>query len=672
MGLDVISYAEAKRAYARAETLAKTGGGWWATVMAAPSDTPTITMATSSQISGGTSLAPTADYNYDPYFRYDGCQSVQVSSPGVTSVVVPEIVIPEIVTDAADIEFKFRAGRTGTGVVGVRLVVDGKLSSLDMVRTFTTTSGTVYYYKCHFSAAKVRHLKFVIDGANRFDGVVLGTYTVAQRPKGPHKNRMVAIGDSLTIGGADYHISAEQSGDLMYFRYECHAYFQSVLMGCDSFINLGVGGTGWSDVYPSDPFSNRLATALSASPHVLGLFGSRNDYGHESQVLENVISGLDLVTDVPIVLVCGPQQAGYSALNELVRQGVVAAGRKWLDLDGVAASPASNATGHPTFAEQVALAKAAHAQIDMAEVVSAVEGANAARALSLTTVTTSPPTSAHSGASVTITATITSPLSTAGTVQFYDGGVALGSPVTVSSGTASYTSSALSTATHSLTAKFSPANPALVKPSTSAAVSLLVDANLGMVDTFDRADGSLGTTENGKTWQTGGYTGWAIASNAAGNPSAISGGSFAWVDCGTVIGTFKWTMGGTYSAVPRLLLFTRITGGIDTNNYMWVNPGGGSNNWRLWCRSAGTSNTVGTGSSATGWTAGDVIEVVVTQGTTATKFNFTVKKNGTAITGLTITDYDVGATIAVQTGIGMHLDNTSTTSTYDKVEMVAA
>ena len=45
MGLDVISYAEAKRAYARAETLAKTGGGWWATVMAAPSDTPTITMA---------------------------------------------------------------------------------------------------------------------------------------------------------------------------------------------------------------------------------------------------------------------------------------------------------------------------------------------------------------------------------------------------------------------------------------------------------------------------------------------------------------------------------------------------------------------------------------------------------------------------------------------------
>ncbi len=668
--MDIISYGEARKAKARADLLAKTGDPWWNAVMAAPADAPTITMASSSQISGGTSVAPTASYAYDPYFRYDGCHSVQTSSPGVTIVTTPENINPEIVTDAQDIEFKFRAGRTGTGVVGVRLVVDGKLSSLAMLRTFTTTSGTVYFYRCQFGSAKVRHLKFVIDGANRFDGAVLGTHAVAQRPKGTHKNLMVAIGDSLTIGGADYHVGAEQSSDFFYFRYESHAYYQSVLMGCDGFINLGVGGTGWSDTYPSDPFSNRIATALAASPHVLGFFGSRNDYSHESQVVANVMSGLDQVTDVPIVLVCGPQQAGYTALNELVRQGVVAAGRKWLNVDGVAAGPGSNATGHPTLAEQQAIAKAAHAQLDMAKVVSIVEGANAARSASLTVVTTSPPTSAHSGSSVTITATVTSLLSTAGTVQFYDNGVALGSPVTVSSGIATYTSSALSVATHTLTAKFAPTNPALVKPSTSAAVSLVVDANLGMVDTFNRADGSPATTENGKTWQAGSYTGWAIASNALANTAAIAGGSFIWADCGTVIGTWKWTMGGTYSAVPRLLMFFKNP--ADTSNYVFLNCGGGSNNWRLYCRSGGATNTVGTGSSASSWTAGDVIEVVVTQGSTASKFNFTVKKNGTDITGLTISDYDVGSTIAAQTCIGAHLDNTSTTSTFDKIEMVAA
>ena len=144
------------------------------------------------------------------------------------------------------------------------------------------------------------------------------------------------------------------------------------------------------------------------------------------------------------------------------------------------------------------------------------------------------------------------------------------------------------------------------------------------------------------------------------------------MDCGTVLGTYKWTMSGTYSVTPRLVLFTRISGGIDTNNYLFLNWGGGSNNLRLYCRTAGTTNTVGTGSSGSSWTAGDVIEVVVTQGSTSSKFNFTVKKNGTTITGLTITDYDVGSTIAAQTGIGMSLDDTSTSSAFDKIEMVAA
>ncbi len=648
----------------------KSGDPWWDTVFASVSDTPTITMATSSQISGGTSVAPTASYFADPYFRYDGCSAVQASSPGVTIVTAPELVIPETITDAADIEFVFRVGRTGTGVVGVRLVVDGKLSSLAMLRTFTTTSGTVYYYKCHFGSAKVRHLKFEIDGANRFDGVVVGTHAVLQRPVGPHKMRHTAIGDSLTIGGADYHIGSEVSGDYMYFRYESHAYYQSVLMGCDSFVSLGAGGTGWSDVYPSDPFSNRIALALASYPHILGFYGSRNDSGKESQIVAAVQAGLARVDNVPVVLVCGPQQAGYSTLNDLVRQGVVAAGRKWLNVDGVAASPASNATGHPTLAEQQAIAKAAHAQLDMTKLIGVVEGARAARTQVGVVVTTSPVTSAHSGASVTITATVTSAPVAAGTIQFYDNGSALGSPVTVTAGTAAYTTSALSTATHSITAKFTPTNPALFKSATSDAVSLVVDANLGMVDTFNRADSaSLGNTDNGKAWNVGSYTGWAIAGNALANTTAAIT-VFAWVDCGAVLGTYKWTMAGTYSATVRLCLFSKNS--FDANNYVFLNCGGGSNNWRLYARVGGTTNTVGTGSSAASWAAGDVMSVEVTQGSSSTKFNFVVKKNGTAITGLTVSDYDIGSTLAAQTCIAASLDASSTAATFDKIEMIPA
>jgi hypothetical protein len=82
-------------------------------------------------------------------------------------------------------------------------------------------------------------------------------------------------------------------------------------------------------------------------------------------------------------------------------------------------------------------------------------------------------TSAPSGASVTLTATV-SPAAAAGTVQFKLGGVALGSPVAVSSGIASMATSALPIGANSLTAVFTPTTAANDTASTSNTVSLSV------------------------------------------------------------------------------------------------------------------------------------------------------------------------------------------------------
>lgn len=71
-----------------------------------------------------------------------------------------------------------------------------------------------------------------------------------------------------------------------------------------------------------------------------------------------------------------------------------------------------------------------------------------------TTTLTANPSSASTGDSVTLTAAV-SP-ATAGTVQFKDGATALGSPVTVSSGTATTTTTFSTAGTHSLTADFTP------------------------------------------------------------------------------------------------------------------------------------------------------------------------------------------------------------------------
>jgi hypothetical protein len=71
------------------------------------------------------------------------------------------------------------------------------------------------------------------------------------------------------------------------------------------------------------------------------------------------------------------------------------------------------------------------------------------------------------------------PDSAAGMVQFQDGSTALGAPVPVVGGSAILLTSALTPGTHSLTAVFTPANPAAYGPSMSSAVPVTVTGSGG-------------------------------------------------------------------------------------------------------------------------------------------------------------------------------------------------
>ena len=92
-----------------------------------------------------------------------------------------------------------------------------------------------------------------------------------------------------------------------------------------------------------------------------------------------------------------------------------------------------------------------------------------------TTLTVNPAGPVDFGTSVTLTAGVT-PTAATGAVQFYDGSTALGSPVTVAAGAASTSVSTLASGSHSLTAKFVPADPSVYGTSTSAPASLTVNA----------------------------------------------------------------------------------------------------------------------------------------------------------------------------------------------------
>jgi autotransporter-associated beta strand protein len=148
------------------------------------------------------------------------------------------------------------------------------------------------------------------------------------------------------------------------------------------------------------------------------------------------------------------------------------------------------------------------------------------------------------GSSVTFTATV-SPTPAGGTVQFYDNGVAIGSPVTVTSRTASYTTSALWAGNHPITAAYSGATGSGASATASAStqtvnpVALNITANAdsktyGQTKTYGAGSTAFTSTglQNGDTitsvtlTASGGTAANAAAASYNLTPTAAMGGFF--------------------------------------------------------------------------------------------------------------------------------------------------
>ena len=634
---------------------------WWNRILLPPSEIPEITAATSSRIDDGFAIRPTADYDTDPYFRYDGCHALSSDSAGIFAT-PPETVVPEIITDAEDVEVVFRSGRTGSGAVGIRVIVDGKLSHLRMLR-MDAEKGVDYFYLHRFNEKRPRHLKFEVDGANRFNQAIVGEHTILERPAGAHQFRHTAIGDSIQRGGPDLHDGAEVFGDYFYMPWESHSRFQAALMNCDSYINLGVGGTGWSGPTYEDSFAARIPMALSGSPHVLGFYGSRNDSGKEEHILAAVQSALSQVKTVPSVLVSGPQQAGYSALDDRVRQGVGNAGRMWLNLGGVAAAPDSNPTRHPTFEEQLKLARSAYDQTDLPKVVAAAQAANAAGTAATVVLRTRPASPLAVGSDATLIATVSPRPSAAVKIQFFDNNIPVGPAVSLSDGTASTYVANMAEGEHQLTAKLFPGAPQAGETPTSQPVQLLVLADLGVDDSFDRPNGEVGRSPDGKKWNTVSYSGWVISDNALANPTAERQ-VFCDIDAGARFGIYEFIPGGVYHADLRFCLLYG-----DGTNHVFFNTNGGADNWRFFARNNNVSLPLATGVIGGGWTAGDRIRVEVSPGSNDTRANFVLSKNDQRI--LSAKEVELG-TLIEGTRLAVGVNELSRVATLKGVRMTPA
>ena len=92
-----------------------------------------------------------------------------------------------------------------------------------------------------------------------------------------------------------------------------------------------------------------------------------------------------------------------------------------------------------------------------------------------TTLAVSPASPQNLGTAVTLTASVTSTVPVAGSVNFKDGATTIGTTV-VAAGSAAFTTSSLGAGAHSLTAEFVPAAPATTQGSVSAAVPFQISA----------------------------------------------------------------------------------------------------------------------------------------------------------------------------------------------------
>jgi hypothetical protein len=162
-----------------------------------------------------------------------------------------------------------------------------------------------------------------------------------------------------------------------------------------------------------------------------------------------------------------------------------------------------------------------------------------------TALAVSPVSPVVQGALVTLTATIT-PSTAVGTVQFKDGSTDLGAPVTVSNnGTAAGSTSVLVLGSRSLTAVFTPTNPAAFSPSTSPAVTYVIAAPTGTANNAGIAAGT-GTATSAATG-----TGIVLATSPAslvaqGSPVTLT----ATITPPTAVGTVQFKDGTTDLGAP--------------------------------------------------------------------------------------------------------------------------
>ncbi|MGB4759186.1 MAG: glycosyl hydrolase [Candidatus Saccharimonadales bacterium] len=243
-----------------------------------------------------------------------------------------------------------------------------------------------------------------------------------------------------------------------------------------------------SDIYPS-PFNNH-ATAVIIRTHKVAVetyFGSRPHYFYGIQSLPFTPITQEYMdstwvtraypkasVEIPVSPTGNPQDTGWNSviygMHAVIDPSAGYSEAQSLTIEQI------TAPGYDSFVQYGASIDNGHSKAN-ALYWASTRTSGGGTVTTTTSLAASPAGSATTGATVTLTATI-SPSGATGTVTFKDGATTIGSG-SVSSGVASTTTSSLSLGAHTLTAEFASSNTGAYSNSTSNGVSYTISASGG-------------------------------------------------------------------------------------------------------------------------------------------------------------------------------------------------
>lgn len=303
-----------------------------ATALTSPVETKPAIVGTGTQVTGWDGASDTKFRYFPGIYKTANGGALDLGlygdwKPGGQAQSAGWPVVFEFVTAATNttVEIAFYCSVT---TFALMFEVNGRLISDASIRS--TFASNDHKVTLTFPVAKARTIRVWGNHAFGLHAVRVPTGETITKPSSTITRRIAVIGDSWVNGSSDSHDYPQGAN-----TFEAFAPRLLRLMGADSMILAGIGGTGFVNGISSNPqahYASRVSTVVGMNPHAIVFYGSINDMTLVSQVEEQVTAALAACVSVPEVYVIGPAQADRADSNAAVRAATLAAGRTFIDM----------------------------------------------------------------------------------------------------------------------------------------------------------------------------------------------------------------------------------------------------------------------------------------------------------------------------------------------------